>query len=79
MEYLTIQKFLEYGTPGILLMLILTNLYLIITVNYLKITINDMKTKIVWRDTHMEIEKADRQRFDDIGRRIERLENKTDG
>ena len=75
MEITTIQQFLEYGTPGVLLLLILINLYLVITVNNLKATMIDMKSKIVWRDTHEQIEKADALRFQEVERRIERLED----
>ena len=75
MEITTIQQFLEYGTPGVLLLLILTNLYLVITVNNLKIMVIEMKSKIVFRDTHEQIEKKDSQRFQEVERRIERLED----
>ena len=75
MEITTIQQFLEYGTPGVLLLLIHINLYLVITVNNLKATMIDMKSKIVWRDTHEQIEKADALRFQEVERRIERLED----
>ena len=69
------QEFLQYGTPGIIFCLLLSNVYLMVTVNNIKTTLIDMKKNIVWKDTYEQVQKSNDDKLQDVRFRIERLEN----
>ena len=70
-----LQEFLQYGTPGIIFCLLLSNVYLMVTVNNIKTTLIDMKKNIVWKDTYEQVQKSNDDKLQDVRFRIERLEN----
>lgn len=75
MESIMFQEFLQYGTPGIIFCLLLSNVYLMVTVNNIKTTLIDMKKNIVWKDTYEQVQKSNDDKLQDVRFRIERLEN----
>ncbi len=77
MESIAFQEFLQYGTPGIIFMLLLSNVYLMVTINNIKTTLFDMKKNIVWKETCDQVHKSVDINFNDVKRRIDRLENQT--
>ncbi len=68
MEYIALAEFVKYGTPGVLLVLIITNVVQIIMMQQQGKAIKDIKNSITWKDTCDE-------RHETINRRIERIEN----
>ena len=65
MEFITL---IQYGTPVILLGLIISNVYLKQAVKNLQEDVRDIKTGITWGDTC-------EQKHTEVDRRLERLES----
>ncbi len=65
-------ELIQYGTPVVLLGLIISNVRLNVVVNNLAESVRDMKNNVVWTDRYDE-------RCDGVDRRFDRLEKQTNG
>ena len=65
-------ELLEYGTPGILLALILINVIQSIFTWLIYTGYKSMKDDVVWKDVY-------ETKVEDVERRLERLENQANG
>ena len=69
MEFLTVVRFIQYGTPGILLMLMFLNMYQLLTIRRVVEDMKELKKSITWGETCGE-------RHKEIDRRLDKLEDK---
>jgi len=72
MEYMSLGRFIEYGTPAILLVLVCVNVAQSVLISLLWTTVRDMKNRIVWKD-------ACGPTHEEVNRRLGRLELTANG
>ncbi len=69
MEYMALTEFIKYGTPVMLLALIILNVYQATVIGQLRRELSDLKKSITWGDTCTE-------RHERIDKRLDKLEEK---
>lgn len=72
MEYMPLAELLKYGTPAMLLALVILNVYQATVIAQLRKEMSDMKNSITWGDTC-------NTKHEEINRRLDRLERLENG
>jgi len=82
MEVLSVTAFIKYGTPAVLLFLIILQVWQTVTfkgmvcsLQDLRAELKDLKKNIIFEDTHTEIEKLHERDHNEFNRRITSVES----